>query len=143
MEKRKYVYIGRRLNTKNKLSHFYKSLDDPEDGIGYKKKLIGYEPVGGIVEITMAEDGNTFFVAGDNAPQYIGKVEDRDEEIQFWLSEEKADVILDEQAKLARSDSRTDELDDLIEPLRVLVSKQVGYGRKAALIKYIEQRLYS
>lgn len=128
------TYVGRRLDTQRKLGHAW--ADDTSETTGTFKvyrKLAG-SVIGGRYTVEESADGESVY---PGTLLFVERCEG-DPRIAEWAAASRVAQVQYEQAARERRAAREgDEVAALCEPLRVLMHKQVGSARRAALVAVI------
>ena len=123
------VYIGRRKAVKG-IAHFYSPLSDQmltdeKQDVGFKKKFIGWESVGCIIEATKTPGGKW-----KAAATRVGTFPDEGQ-ITTWRA---LDAVIDAEAqikKLCAQGEKIGSFDDALEPIYRAMSATNYHGQLA------------
>lgn len=134
----RWLYIGRRRNSKRQISHFYAQVDG--DGYssqmwGFKKKLLGYESVGALLDVHTSEDV-VLTARGERGPKYVGTFDDLDEVRRLQL-EDDAIMLWERAKKKAQADFEELSVRELLAPLRRYYHETPGQNRAAVLARLV------
>ena len=144
--KERWVCIGRRRgSTDRSLFQFWAVLN--EDGstgaeTAVKKGLVRGARPGAIYEVTVIDDGASMAMRGEDAPRYLGILEDT-ERVMKWRAEEKGAEAAERVDRKTRNEIKVDELRAALEPIRQACLRTDRVGKlaiKALVLEYLDRR---
>ena len=133
-----WLYLGKHMNAKGALSLLFEDAAETARLYG-PKCLPSHAQPGSVWLITVADDNDSMYYKGANAPQYLRMIEDPERCAQLQAKSRAAEIELRMQ-KQAKNDMSVSEIDKLLEPLREEYAKRNRVG-KAALLATIYERI--
>lgn len=136
------IYMGRRLNRDDKISHFWINAEDmrDKDPSAYIKQPIKNARLGQRWGITFNEDQSEYFVRGEHRPVYLGLY--NDEEIQEWQTLDRAAAIVEQMERNARKDLHDGEILEALRPIQRIMQETRTYKARSAIIALVIDALY-
>jgi hypothetical protein len=130
------VYCGARMDSQHKKYFAYYSLGTNKQG-GYDKKLLGYENIGAIIEVTKTDTG----VKGPYKP--VGRLEKDSDiytELTGWTIEDRAAKETYATILLLKKGCEDDTLDSLIKQIASSCSS-LNLKERMRVARYVFEKI--
>lgn len=135
------IYIGRRMNTKNKLSYFWQFDNETSPG-GFRKQLVPAQ-IGEAWKFTRTKEGN-ILISGELRPVKLEMHVTRGPQpIDQWIASDAVHVQLDAEHRMnAKLAKRKGQFEIALQPLKRLLDALQYHDERAALINKIVSELW-
>lgn len=115
-DKFQMIYRGRRWSGKDRIGYCWYRTDQGEEYL-YMKQWIHTASIGQVWEFISSNDENTsFWVAGENKPQFIELVDDEDK-ITQWIAAERAAMVMEANYRRAKNNKPDDRIEEALNVL--------------------------
>lgn len=136
--KERWVYTGRRWNGSALFAEFLPSGGHEERQYPTKGGWSSGFAIGGVYEVSVS--GTSITIRGEDAPKFVEKLDDRDEDVARWEATDRAAYVASRRASVERVAKRSTVLETTLTRLNRAYRKQ-PFPSRAAFLAYVIERV--